>query len=662
MWREEARDGAPGYHTKTPRPRLRFGQIPIEEDWIRQKDLEKLEKLIRRRYISEGICRTMVPRFPVPKGEDDIRVVWDLSKNGLNETMYTPSFFLATMATYLRQIDVGFFGGDFDVGEQFHNCPLHESEQLYCGVEIPEELRHKFNHEGTAIPKYLCWNRLVFGWQSSPYLALRMFARVIELAKGTPNDLNSAFIWDRVILNLPGSPNYNPAQPQVMRVKTNGSLAADIVTFYDDGRVFVATEEDAILALRQITSRIQYYGNQDAARKRRAVSQRPGAWAGGVAYTDQKLLRKFISQEKWDKTRAFLSWVAENLRNNNGLMDRIKFCSGKGFLVHVSLCYDFMNPYMKGFHLSENSWRENRDAEGWKIDFPIEIECDTQLGMEEPDDDETWFSLMDHHEFGNFKSDKAPPTWVKAVPRLWEDIRILQLFFDPPTPLQVIVCPVEGASFVAYGGGDASGEGFGGQMSPLGLKPLLRRGFWCASDSENSSNWRELRNLVELIRGEVQRGRLAGREVWLATDNSTAANAYYRGTSTSKILHEMITELRLLTLEGNFILHIFHIPGTRMIQSGIDALSRGELNISALEDSIQTLLPLHISPVQRSPSLVEWLKSWLDSDFRSVNQKIGFMEPNNAVNICTPPSQRRGSGIYHPPQLFTLLKNLHLAN
>jgi hypothetical protein len=620
LWRGEARDGAPGFHYKTPRPQLRFGQVPIQEEWIIDKDREKLEKLLRRKYIDVGVCRTTVPRFPVPKGENDIRVVWDLSKNGLNETMYTPSFFLATMSTYLRRIEAGFYGGDFDIGEQFHNYMLHESEQVFCGVEVPAVLRSKFIKEGWSIPKYMRWTRLVFGWQSSPYMALRMFARALEFAKGDPNDTNNAFHWDDIVLNLPGMKDYDPGRPRVMKL-THGILSADLVTFYDDGRVFGSTEEAAHQAIRQITSRLQYLGNQDAARKRRAVSQRPGAWAGGVAYSDQNLLRKFISQVKWDKTKQFLAWVWECLEINGGQLERTKFCSGKGFLVHVSLCYDFMLPYMKGFHLSENLWRANRDQDGWKEKLPEEIECSLDYLHEDELDD---LSLGSIQEINAVPSLNDPPSMVKAAPRLKEDVRILRMFFDPPSPVQVLVRPVQGSSFVAYGGGDASGEGFGGEMLPLGMKPLLRRGFWCKADAENSSNWRELRNLIDVIKIGVKQGNLVGREVWLATDNSTAANAYYKGTSASKRLHEMITELRLLTLEGNFVLHIYHIAGTRMIQSGIDGLSRGDLHLTALEKSIQVLMPLHLSPTQRSPSLKNWLRSWLDADFSICSPKDWF--------------------------------------
>jgi hypothetical protein len=192
-WRKEACDGAQGYHTKYPRRRLHYPQVPITDPSIVQLDAEKLEKLLTRRYIIPGEVRNTVPWFPVPKGPDDIRVVWDLARNGLNECMFTPSFFLPTMATYQRRLVAGMFCGDFDVGEMFHNYLLHFAEQIYCGVHIPQSLVRKLRAEGFEVQELMRWCRLVFGWQSSPYFALRMLARATEIAKGAPDDPSSVF-------------------------------------------------------------------------------------------------------------------------------------------------------------------------------------------------------------------------------------------------------------------------------------------------------------------------------------------------------------------------------------------------------------------------------------------------------------------------------------
>jgi hypothetical protein len=304
-WQREARDGARGNHLSYPEPRLKYPQVPIKEQWILEKDLEKLEKLLRRRYIVKGIVRNTVPRFPVAKGADDIRVVWDLAKNGLNECMFTPSFFLPTMPTHLRHILAGSYHGDFDVGEQFHNYLLHQAEQQFCGVEVPLALVQKLMAEGLDVECVMRWERLVFGWQTSPYFALRMLSRAIEIAKGAPTKIENPFGWDRVVLNLPGCPEYNPGQPRVQKITSNGTLATELVIYFDDGRVSGSSYESTKLGTRQITSRCQYLGNQDAARKRSGVSQHPHAWAGGVVFTDLGVCRKTLTQEKWDKVKAF---------------------------------------------------------------------------------------------------------------------------------------------------------------------------------------------------------------------------------------------------------------------------------------------------------------------------------------------------------------------
>jgi hypothetical protein len=513
------------------------------------KGRRETTKVTRAALFGAEEYRTAVPRFPVPKGADDIRVVWDLAKNGLNEHMFTPSFFLPTMNTYLRRLSAGVFCGDFDIGEQFHNYLLHESEQVYCGVEIPAGVTQRLRDQGFDVFPSMRWGRLVFGWQSSPYLALRMLARALECALGEPLDSANAFAWCGVHLNLPGTPNYDPGRPRVQKLRADSTPATELILYFDDGRVMGATEELAWLGVLQATSRIQHFGNQDAPRKRRGVSQRPGAWAGGIVYTDQGVTRKLLSQEKWDRTKAFLEWVRQGLSQHHGLDCKL-FRSGKGFLVHVAQTYDFVQPYLKGFHLSEEAWRGHRDSDGWKL--PV-----SGAGVEEE-----YEGLDPEQDHAEIRAGTHAPTWVEPVPRLADDVDVLTKLFAPSTPVQMIVRPIQGACYVAYGAADASGEGFGSSVHPLGMEPLLRLGFWCTEASEQSSNWRELRNLVDSVKQERKTGRLAGRELWLATDNSTAAAAYHHGASTSRALHELVTELRSLALRGNFVVNIFHISGT----------------------------------------------------------------------------------------------------
>jgi hypothetical protein len=68
------------------------------------------------------------------------------------------------------------------------------------------------------VQELMRWRRLVFSWQSSPYFALRTLARATEIAKGAPDDPTSVFGWIEVLLNMPGSKNYDPDMPRVQKI------------------------------------------------------------------------------------------------------------------------------------------------------------------------------------------------------------------------------------------------------------------------------------------------------------------------------------------------------------------------------------------------------------------------------------------------------------
>jgi hypothetical protein len=59
-------------------------------------------------------------------------------------------------------------------------------------------------------------------------------------------------------------------------------------------------------------------------------------------------------------------------------------------------------------------------------------------------------------------------------------------------------------------------------------------------EEEESSNYKELSNLVETVSEEAKAGRMRDCELFLFTDNSTAKGCFYRGTSKSPLLHELV--------------------------------------------------------------------------------------------------------------------------
>ena len=93
-------------------------------------------------------------------------------------------------------------------------------------------------------------------------------------------------------------------------------MASDIVQYMDDARTLAATEELSWLAQSKMAKTLCYLGLQDASRKRRMGSQRPGAWAGAVVSTDKGMVLKSISRDRWVKTQRKVQWIAEYLKDS----------------------------------------------------------------------------------------------------------------------------------------------------------------------------------------------------------------------------------------------------------------------------------------------------------------------------------------------------------
>jgi hypothetical protein len=96
---------------------------------------------------------------------------------------------------------------------------------------------------------------------------------------------------------------------------------------------------------------------------------------------------------------------------------------------------------------------------------------------------------------------------------------------------------------IIYGFGDASGKGFGSTVtSKLGTKYQI--GIWALGAEGNSSNWRELENVVEALEEEAACGNLKGAVVFMFTDNSTCEAALYKGNSSSPKLFDLVLRFR----------------------------------------------------------------------------------------------------------------------
>jgi hypothetical protein len=161
-----------------------------------------------------------------------------------------------------------------------------------------------------------------------------------------------------------------------------------------------------------------------------------------------------------------------------------------------------------------------------------------------------------------------------------------------------------------YGFGDASAGGFGASVGfAQGIHG--RFGVWGSDAEDKSSNYRELRNLVETVEEEATAGRLTNAELWLFTDNSTAEGCFAKGSSSSLLLHELVLRLRQTEMRADLKLHLVHVAGTRMIEQGTDGLSRGMMCEGVMAGrGMLDYIDIARSSVSRHPALVDYVRYW----------------------------------------------------
>ena len=622
---------------RKPRDANTFGLIRAKLDVIRDKG-----------YVDQGFVESLMSFFEVAKGDDDVRMVYDGTASGLNDVLWAPWFPLPTVECLLRALEPGYSMADNDVGEMFHNFMMHEELRKYCGLDVslyyPESIR-----EGKR-NLWERWNRLAMGLKSSPYFAVQSMLIAQEVILGDQEDEENVFHWKELRMNLPGMNNYEPSKAWVCKIRRDGTVAADLFIYVDDIRSSAPTTEEAWRASQRTSAKLGFLGIQDAARKRRAPGKETGAWTGSVVWTTGGEISAMTTQEKWEKTQMCIRWVAENMSNPVGLnLKTLK--SYRGFLVYVARTYPSMVPYLKGVHATIDSWRPGRDCDGWKIrELGKRKRSSTsphQLPNKRSDDGDG--SNRDHRslleedgemepllwepkfDVDNLDEEAAEPTYCWPVPRLTRDIQSLLALTDSVAPPRRRV-RMTGHVRVLYGFGDASKQGFGASIEMPDKSIHWRFGQWRLDDEpypgrdqargepsweggshrkEKSSNYRELRNLVEALEDALTKGLLDGREIFMFTDNSTAESAYFKGTSSSELLFGLVLRLRKIEMTGRCALHVIHVAGTRMIWQGTDGLSRGDRNAGVMAgESMLSFVPLHLAVHERSPEPVAWFQSW----------------------------------------------------
>jgi hypothetical protein len=312
-----------------------------------------------------------------------------------------------------------------------------------------------------------------------------------------------------------------------------------------------------------------------------------------------------------------------------------------------------MVPFMKGIHHTLESWRPGRGRDGWKY---VTSDWKAMLvDIAEVKEGQGWKELK--AQTMSTQKDHAPEK-VVGVDRLERDLDSLMVMFRSKKPPIRLVRGLS-LAYVIYGFGDASGAGFGSSWEGL-TGTSYRYGVWGKDNVGKSSNYRELRNVVESLESMRKEDKLGGTEIYFFTDNSTAEAAFFKGSSTSVLLHNLVTRLRGLEMNSGCKVVLCHVAGERMKWQGSDGLSRGNLleGVMTGEDML-SYVPLHKCALERSPKLLNWIKSWAESNKK---EKLEALQPNdwyirghdmdggfqNASGKFEP-KFREGIFLWHPP-------------
>jgi hypothetical protein len=611
---DSARDGMHIFVQSTlPRSR-RVAKPPRFDSETRKLVSSKVEAMVAKSYLEVGVVRTTLHFFAVPKGDADIRVVFDGTSSGLNDCLWSPNFFLPTSRNAAEMLSFGSWMADMDFGEFFHNFFADDRVRKHSGVDV-RPLAPFFPTSPSGGPVAgdlrfmgLRWSRLFMGMKPSPYNAVRFYYWGEEFGKGNLRNLANPFGYDMVVMNLPGMDTYDTTKPKLMKVNSlTGVIAGDVVTFVDDVRITGSSREHCHETHRQFASRMQYLGIQDAPRKFRPPSQdQAGAWTGTIFKITRKSITKSVSQEKWMKGQLIvknLSEVIETHPRRRPLLNRKELERQTGFLNHLTMTFDEMTPFLKGFYLSLNSWRPKRDGDDWKMSDKSWLQC----LMAQLDNGQITDQEFDNEV--NAQAEVGCPDQVSGSTRLGDDVRALMKMFASEIPPEVNLRSKEIVT-VIYGFGDASGTGLGATFT-CGSGFTFRIGVWSSDESDQSSNWREFTNIVDSLEDEASAGNLMNSEVFMFTDNSTVEACAIKGSSSSPKLLGLVVRLRAMTTLYGIRIHIFHVSGTRMIAQGTDGVSRGFLGEGIMSgESMVSFIPIHMTATERSGGLVSWIKEW----------------------------------------------------
>ena len=210
-----------------------------------------------------------------------------------------------------------------------------------------------------------------------------------------------------------------------------------------------------------------------------------------------------------------------------------------GFLVHLTMAYPLIMPFLRGIYLTMKYWRPKRDRGGYKF-YKWVYDSFINSGKRQG-----------HIGYSSgYKASDISPNMVKAVGKLFKHLSYLVELFKEDEPARKLIL---GAAVleVFFIFGDASGSDFG-LLRTEGISVGYQFGVWNEEGDGKSSNYKEFCNIVETLEEVGRKLNLQGREVFLYMYNMVSEIIAAAGSSKSEVLFNFVVQLHCLQMQCPF--------------------------------------------------------------------------------------------------------------
>ena len=252
-------------------------------------------------------------------------------------------------------------------------------------------------------------------------------------------------------------------------------MAEDLFSYIDDHRPTAPSVWECWCALRKICCSLIRHELQDAGRKKNGRSQSPGEVAATMVETVDGKVVLLVSQKKWDRSEFIVKRIQDELLLK-GCLDFKQLERDRCFLIYLTRTYKSMYLYFKGIYQTLDSWKEGRDEDGWKL---------------------TRQDLMSESLGKSNYYEKEASSVVEPASRLKDDLFALKSMLEGDV-IRRSPIRLSKSGWVSYGIGDTPGNGYGAAVH-IGEKLHYMYEQWTSVESEQTSNYRELHNLVNTV-------------------------------------------------------------------------------------------------------------------------------------------------------------------